>query len=50
MKQYASAIKTNTYIDSFRESILQTLDEVLKEKQSIYEEDDIEKKQMKFID
>lgn len=38
MKKYASAIKKNIYVESFRESILQSIDEVLKEKKLMYED------------
>lgn len=36
LEKYCSAIKNNLYIDSFRESILQAVDVVVKEKQSVY--------------
>ena len=36
MEKYAIAIKGNTYVNSFRESILQTFDETLKEDVSVY--------------
>lgn len=38
MKKYALAINQNIYVDSFRESILQSLDFVLKEEKSVYDE------------
>lgn len=37
MEKYAIAIKSNTYVNSFRESILQVIDDTLKEKISVYE-------------
>ena len=36
MQKYAKAIKNNIYVDSFREIILQSIDETLKEKREIY--------------
>lgn len=36
MEKYAIAIKGNTYVNSFRESILQAFDETLKEDVSVY--------------
>lgn len=36
MERYAAAAKSNIYMESFRESILQSLDEVLKVEASIY--------------
>lgn len=36
MEKYAVAIKSNTYVSSFRESILQVIDDTLKEKVSVY--------------
>lgn len=38
MKTYALAISKNIYVESFRESILQAIDEVLKEKTEVYED------------
>lgn len=38
LEKYCLAIKSNTYVESFRESILQTIDEVLKIHESVYEE------------
>ena len=40
LEKYCSAIKNNMYIDSFKESILQTVDTVVKEKQSVYGDSD----------
>lgn len=40
LKHYALAIKENIYMESFRESILQSLDNVLKENKPIYDEED----------
>lgn len=41
LKKYALAIKDNIYVQSFKESILQVIDEVTKEKQVIYGEGEI---------
>lgn len=38
LQKYATAIKGNIYMDSFRESVLQVIDEVIKEKRSIYDD------------
>ena len=38
LKQYACSIKSNEYMDSFRESILQALDLALKEKKTVYDD------------
>lgn len=40
LKKYALAIKENIYMESFRESILQSVDSVLKEDKKIYDDDD----------
>jgi hypothetical protein len=40
MEKYTLAIKSNVYVSSFRESILQTVDESIKMKATIYEESD----------
>lgn len=37
LKKYALAIKDNIYVESFQESILQAVDEVIKPKQAIYD-------------
>ena len=37
MEKYAIAIKTNVYVESFRESILQTVDAVTEKKVKIYD-------------
>ena len=37
LRKYALAIKDNIYVESFRESILQAVDEVIKPKQTIYD-------------
>lgn len=44
LKKYALAIKDNIYVQSFKESILQVIDEVTKEKQVIYDEGGIQGK------
>lgn len=38
LQKYATAIKGNIYMDSFRESVLQVIDDVVKEKRSIYDD------------
>ena len=50
MKHYALAIKSNVYMDSFKESILQSIDSVLKEKKSIYDEDTEENSNRKVFE
>lgn len=44
LKKYALAIKENIYIESFIESIRQSVDEVLQEKKVIYDEEESVKK------
>lgn len=39
MKKYALAIKENIYVESFRESICQVVDQLIKEKVTIYDEE-----------
>lgn len=39
MEKYALAIKSNVYVNSFKESILQTVDDVLKEEVTIFDDD-----------
>lgn len=39
MQKYATAIKSNIYVDSFRETILQAVDEVIKEERNIYDDE-----------
>ena len=41
LKKYALAIKDNIYVQSFKESILQVIDEVTKERQVIYDEGEV---------
>ncbi len=41
LEKYCIAIKDNVYVESFRESILQVVDEAIKVKQSIYDEEAI---------
>lgn len=38
MEKYALAIKSNVYVNSFKESILQTVDDVLKEEVTIFDD------------
>lgn len=40
MKKYALAIKENIYVESFRESICQVVDQLIKEKVTIYDEEE----------
>ena len=39
MEKYALAIKSNVYVNSFKESILQTVDDMLKEEVTIFDDD-----------
>ena len=48
LAKYCLAIKDNMYVESFRESILQVVDEAIKVKQTVYEDDDIPRKKMIF--
>ena len=50
MEQNCLAIKENMYVESFRESILQVVDETIKVKQTVYEDDDAPRKKMVFDD
>lgn len=38
LEKYCNAIKENTYVESLKESILQTIDEMLQVKESVYED------------
>ncbi|MCI6997028.1 MAG: DUF4670 domain-containing protein [Eubacterium sp.] len=40
LEKYCLAIKNNSYVESFRESILQTIDEALKIRESMYEDEE----------
>lgn len=40
MQKYATAIKSNIYVESFREVILQAIDKVIKEEKKIYDDED----------
>ena len=44
MKKYALAIKDNIYVESFRESICQVVDQLIKEKVTIYDEEEVSRK------
>ena len=44
MKKYALAIKDNIYVESFRESICQVVDQLIKEKVTIYDEEEVPRK------
>lgn len=44
MQKYAYAIDGNIYVDSFRESILQAIDVVLKEDKDVYDDEQLEDK------
>lgn len=50
MQKYATAIKSNIYVDSFRETILQSVDEVIKEKQDIYVDENDSSSGKKFVE
>jgi len=49
LKKYALAIKDNIYVQSFRESILQVVDEIIKEKKNIYDGENIKKTDKKVF-
>lgn len=48
LERYCLAIKDNMYVESFRESILQEVDEVIKVKQPVYDDDCVPRKKMVF--
>ncbi len=48
LEKYCLAIKDNVYVESFRESILQVVDDAIKIKQSVYGDDEIPKKKVFF--
>lgn len=48
LEKYCMAIKDNVYVESFRESILQVVDEAIKVKQSVYDDDVVPKKKKVF--
>ena len=48
LEKYCFAIKNNTYVESLRESILQTIDESLKVRESVYEDVEQELKKKMF--
>ena len=50
MQKYATAIKSNIYVDSFRETILQSVDEVIKEKRDIYVDENNSSSDKKFVE
>lgn len=43
LQKYAMAINENVYVESFKESILQSVDEVIKVKKTVYEEEPVRK-------
>ena len=49
-EKYCSAIKNNIYIDSFKESILQAVDAVVKERQSVYDDESFETKKKTIVE
>lgn len=49
LKKYALAIKDNIYVQSFKESILQVIDEIVKEKKTVYDGENIKKTGKKVI-
>lgn len=50
MQKYAAAIKSNIYVDSFRETILQAVDEVIKEEKNIYDDENDSSSSKKFVE
>lgn len=46
LEKYCLAIKDNMYVESFRESILQVVDETIKIRQSVYDDDDQPRKKI----
>lgn len=48
LERYCLAIKDNMYVESFRESILQVVDEAIKVKQTVYDDDDTPRKKMVY--
>lgn len=50
MKKYALAIQSNIYVESFRESILQALDTVLKEEKTVYDEEATDSKKKNIFE
>ena len=48
LERFCLAIKDNMYVESFRESILQVVDEAIKVKQTVYDDDDAPRKKMVF--
>lgn len=51
LEKYCLAIKDNVYVESFRESILQVVDEAIKVKQTVYGDDvDVPSKKIVFVD
>lgn len=48
LEKYCLAIKDNVYAESFRESVLQVVDDEIKVKQSVYGDDDLPKKRIVF--
>lgn len=49
LKKYALAIKDNIYAQSFRESILQVVDEITKEKKTVYDGENVKKPDKKVF-
>ena len=50
LEKYCLAIKDNVYVESFRESILQVVDDAIKVKQSVYEDDEMPRKKAIFAE
>ena len=49
LERYCLAIKDNNmYVESFRESILQVVDETIKMKQEVYDDEDVPRKKVVF--
>lgn len=50
LHKYATAIKSNIYVDSFRETILQIVDDVIQEKREIYDDNNNYSSGKKFVE
>ena len=50
LNKYATAIKSNIYVDSFRETILQIVDDVIQEKREIYDDNNTYSSDKKFVE
>ena len=50
LHKYATVIKSNIYVDSFRETILQIVDDVIQEKREIYDDNNNYSSGKKFVE